>query len=236
MHNNSIEIIPAIMPENWTDLEDKAARFSSYVENIQLDIMDGRFVKEKTWPYKNDEGELQSVIAEEFGLPEWEKVNYEIDLMVSHPEEDALEWIKAGATRVILHIESSNMILETIKKIREEYGTRETMALAPEVGVAIDVATSLGDLDKYIPYVDFVQHMGIAHIGYQGEPFAKEAVARVKTLKAKYPDLIISIDGAVNDESAPLLIEAGATRLVSGSYLLKSGNVKEAIRVLQNFN
>lgn len=233
MHNNSIEIIPAVMPQSWADIETHAADVSSYVEHIQLDIMDGKFVKEKTWPYKNDEGELNRVIAEEFGLPEWEKVNYEIDLMVSTPDKDALTWIKAGATRVILHIESSTTILETIKKIRSEYGTKETMALAPEIGVAIDVATPLKELDVYIPHVDFVQHMGIAHIGYQGEPFAEETLSRVKTLKEKYPNLIISIDGAVNDESAPKLIAAGATRLVSGSYLLKAPDLKEAIETLQ---
>jgi ribulose-phosphate 3-epimerase len=52
-------------------------------------------------------------------------------------------------------------------------------------------------------------------------------------LKEKYPNLIISIDGAVNDESAPKLIAAGATRLVSGSYLLKAPDLKEAIETLQ---
>ncbi len=229
-----IEIIPAIMPSDFADLSSKVARVAPFVSSVQLDIMDGDFVPEKTWPYHGEIMDFKKLQREALGLPEWEKINYEIDLMVSSPDRDALEWIKIGASRIILHFESHPEIKSIIEKIRQEYGRKSDNYSAPEIGLAIGTEIPLEKIDSLIPLVDFVQQMGIEKIGYQGEAFSPKVIPRIKELRKKYPNLIISIDGAVNEETAPVLVSAGVTRLVSGSYVFNAVDIKQSIDTLKN--
>ena len=85
-------IIPAIMPKNVKDIERHVALAKDSTQTFQLDIMDGIFVPEKTWPYvhKEFDTELDDWVAlqnEDAGLPYWEDVDYELDLMTRHPEQ-----------------------------------------------------------------------------------------------------------------------------------------------------
>ncbi|MDO8492778.1 MAG: hypothetical protein Q7S34_04010, partial [bacterium] len=166
---NIPEIIPAIMPQSFSDLQEKVARVVAHVKTVQLDIMDGDFVPEKTWPYLGDILDFQKLVKEDMGLPLWEKINYEVDLMVSVPDRDAFEWITAGASRIIIHIESHPEVKEIIARIRREFGRPQEMPTAPEVGVAMGNDTPIEQVYEFIPLVDFVQLMGIAEIGYQGQ-------------------------------------------------------------------
>lgn len=228
------EVIPAIMPEDFDDLEEKVSRVVGLVKSVQLDIMDGKFVPERTWPYRNNHGELDNIISEAEAMPFWDQINYEVDLMVSDIETAGYNWIKAGASRIIFHIESSPNILELIKKIKSEFGDSKISLASPEIGVAIDNATDLGELEKYLSDVDFVQMMGIDKIGFQGEPMSQKIIPRITEFRKKHPETIISIDGAVSSDSAKALIEAGVNRLVSGSFIFNFGDIKEAISILKN--
>lgn len=231
---NKIEIIPAIMPDSFSEIEEKVLRVSRFVKTVQLDIMDGKFVNEKTWPYKNNGNELERIIKEEVGLPAWESVNYEIDLMVENPSEDAYTWIKAGATRIIFHHESSPNILDIIKSIKKDFGDSKESPTAPEIGIAIDNNTPLSELENYLDKVDFVQMMGIDKIGYQGEPQSEKVIPRITEFRKTHPQTIISVDGAVNYGTARALVEAGAGRLVSGSYIFESNDIEDAIKSLSD--
>jgi ribulose-phosphate 3-epimerase len=75
--------------------------------------------------------------------------------------------------------------------------------------------------------------MGIAEIGYQGQQFDERVVAKIMKLRNMSPDIIISVDGGVNFETAPILIHAGANRLVSGSAIFKSEDINSTIKKLQ---
>ena len=72
--------------------------------------------------------------------------------------------------------------------------------------------------------------MGIARIGYQGEQFDERVIDRIKEFKKAYPYSIVSVDGGVNKESAPLLKEAGVDRLVIGSAIFNSGSPEENLQ------
>jgi len=97
------------------------------------------------------------------------------------------------------------------------------------VGVALNIDTQNETLDRYLPKIDLVQFMGIARIGYQGEPFDERVIPKIKELREKHPETIISVDGGVGFETAPALIEAGVNRLVSGSEILEDENVRGEI-------
>ena len=75
---------------------------------------------------------------------------------------------------------------------------------------------------------DFIQFMGIKKIGYQGQPFDEEVLKKIKDLRKKYPDITISVDGGVSFDNYKDLAKAGANKLISGSALYESENIKEA--------
>ena len=76
--------------------------------------------------------------------------------------------------------------------------------------------------------------MGIEKIGFQGQDFDERVIGQIMGLRAKYPELKISIDGSVNKNTAPELVKAGVDRLVIGSALLRSFDIREDIKFYEN--
>jgi len=208
------EIIPAILPTDFEDLEGHVDSVKNVTNIVQVDICDGVFVPNTTWPYKGDSGEFEKIISTEQGLPMWEDVDYEIDLMVSNPKDMAKKWVEAGAKRIIFHVESGG-VKEAIEMLKEDYMyVKEDDLLG--VGVAINIDTPISALENIIDDVSVVQCMGIARIGYQHEKFDERVIGKIKEIRAKYPDIIVSIDGGVDFENVQKLLDAGVTRLIAG--------------------
>jgi len=103
-----------------------------------------------------------------------------------------------------------------------------------EIGVAINSTTPLEQIFPIVNSVDFVQCMGIEHIGFQGQDFDERVLEQIKNLKEKFNDLIISVDGGVTLHTAPLLINAGATRLVAGSAIFNIDDIIDTIEKFRN--
>lgn len=220
-----IEIIPAIMPKSYEDLAEKMGLFAGVVPLVQLDIMDGKFVHARTWPYHPGDLHFTNIITEGEGMPEWEFIDFEADLMVENPEEAVSKWVTAGARRIIVHVESMTDFEAIRNSVPQDL---------VELGVAFNTTTPFESIEPYLENVDFVQCMGIEKIGLQGEPFDERVFEHVRKVRSLYSEMPISIDGAVNFETARTLVDAGATRLVSGSTILKSGDVSNTIEDLRN--
>ena len=206
-----IEIIPAILSEDLEDLRVKMAQVSGLVPLVQIDVCDGKFVHHKSWPYiKGGMEEFSHITAEDEGFPFWDSLDLEVDLMVRHPEEVINDWIKAGAKRLVLHLESAPDILETIEDLRAEYGTAKDEAFGLEIGVALNIETpneeayEILDLidDEGNSIVDFVQFMGIDNIGFQDQEFDDRVLEKVSDLRSQYPNIPISVDGGVDFDNA----------------------------------
>lgn len=206
------------MPKTIEELRDSLALVRGAVRHVQLDIMDGKFVQNASFPY-DARGKLGELPEE---LPFWEDFNFEIDLMIERPEETVGVFLSLGASRIVLHAESSepHLLLRAIDEIRN---------FDCEAGIAAGNDTPLSALEPFLHRVNFTQVMGIARIGFQGEPFDSRAISRIQELRAKYTELPISVDGGVSLESAPYLVEAGADRLVVGSAIFGSGDARSAI-------
>src|SRR3954470_14008050 len=102
-----MEIIPALLPKDFNEIEEKITMIVGLAPIVQIDICDGKFVQSTTWPYKRRDENFESIIREERGMPEWEEIDYEFDLMVKDPTEDeARQWLSAGAKRIVFHAES----------------------------------------------------------------------------------------------------------------------------------
>ncbi|MBI3074809.1 MAG: hypothetical protein HYY92_01160 [Parcubacteria group bacterium] len=227
------EIIPAIMPRSFTELREYVEQVKGIVNVIQIDVMDGVFVPEKSWPYTDGdyEGFLRLAVGDE-SLDAWAEMDFEVDLMVANPETEIKNWFDAGVRRVIVHIESTDALPQILSMAKDNAHDRheEDSFYAPrEIGIAIDLETPNESLDPWMRDADFVQFMGIAKIGYQGQPFDERVIQKVKEFREKYPDVTISVDGGVSLETASRLIEAGANRLVAGSAIWKSEDIEETI-------
>lgn len=240
-----MEIIPAIMPDSYDDLVAKASRVSGLVPLAQIDVMDGVFVPSMSWPYASGgtagDPHFVALARQEESMPQWEALEYEIDLMIAEPERHIDEWLPLGASRLIFHIESIRDLAAFWGHDIYSDGARDAGSVAQAngekvvaIGIALNPETPIALIEPYVGMVDFVQCMGIAKIGYQGEPFDDRVLAQVNALRVKYPNVPISVDGGVNKETAPLLKAAGATRLVAGSAIFGATEASLAIEALMN--
>jgi len=228
-----IEVLPAIIPKSFVDLKDTLAKVVPFVKLVQIDVTDGKFTGEASWPYKGiTDPAFQSILREEEGFPFWEDIDFEADLMVLEPEKKVWDWIKAGAKSVIIHIETTNNIIELVREIKNKFPKDGIGGV--DVGVAINTTTPNDKIYSVLPKIDFVQFMGIERIGFQGQPFDERVLDKISDVRGKFPDITIAVDGAVNLNTAHRLVSAGANKLVSGSAILESQNIPDAIDFLKN--
>jgi len=229
-----LAIIPAILSRDYEDMKNKIALVRGIVPLVQIDLCDGIFVLNKTWPFSTggaDDFNFQRILNEEEGMPFWEDIDFELDLMVADAVSNFDLYTKLSPKRIVFHLEAVGD-LEEFKHFIE--GIDVYIRDSIEIGLAINTTTPVEEIFPLVNYVDFVQCMGIEKIGFQGQDFDERALSQIKKLKAEFPDLIISVDGGVNFETAPKLSEAGAERLVAGSVILKSQDIKETISELEN--
>lgn len=229
-----VEIIPAIIPKSFEDLNDKITLVNGLVELVQVDILDGKLTPSNSWPY-NEEGEenFRKIKDEEEGFPFWKDIDFEADLMISDPLSNIQDWITAGARRLVVHFESLERPGEFLDAIREKMLSRSSMFYT-EIGIGVHINTRNEEIYPLLSGVDFVQCMGIKKIGYQGEPFSEEVIPKIEDFREKFPELFISVDGGVSLENAEALISAGANRLVVGSALFNSENIEETLQEFQS--
>lgn len=206
-------IIPAILPKNQTELNTKVKQVLGIVPCVQVDICDGVFVDSKT----------------QFNeLPYMEEIDYELDMMIKNPEKVLHEYIENfQPARIVLHLES----VENMGSIMGQIGSVRGII---EIGFCIGNDTDNQILEQYIDQCDFIQLMGIRTIGKQSEPFDDRVLEKVNYFHTKYPELTISIDGSVNQETITKLAHAGASRFVCGSSVFGDKRVGEDINKLES--
>ncbi len=223
------EIIPACMPQNVDEIRERAALASSQAMTMQLDLMDGKYVPEKTWPFFHvHDFQLEKIKNSESALPFWDTLNYELDLMVEKPEERLSDWLALAPSRIIFHLAS----VADWKKIQDF--SQQTASFI-ELGLAVTIHDNLAFVQEKMDLLDwdFVQIMGINHIGYSGEPFDERSFELVRWFQERYPETPLSFDGGVSEDTIPVLAEAGVSRFVSGSRIFNHGIPEENILFLQ---
>lgn len=202
-------IIPAIIPKSLNDLKEKL-KLLSFAQAVQIDVVDGKFVNDICWPYEpsGDVVEAREYLSGKV---------IEVDLMVRDSLAAGTKWLEAGASRLIFHLESFDNRGQVFNL---------KSGLQCEIGLSINNSTTLEEIYPYIDSVDFVQLMGIDSIGSQGQPFDVRVLERIATLRALYPNLTLSVDGAVSEENILSLKKAGAERFAVGSNILKADDLE----------
>lgn len=223
---------PHILPTNTSppdlsELSRRTENFSRFAPEIQLDLADGAFAPTLSWPYRSGQWEeLERLVQDGGMLPLSDAVGYEAHLMVAEPREIGVLLARAGCKRILFHIEAVEG--DAAKNLITELKS----AGAREVGVALLIDTPLETVDGIVEACDVVQLMSIAKIGAQGQPFDERALSRVEELHAKYPDLMVAVDGGISESNIELLVRAGANRLCVGSAISSASDGAAAFATL----
>ncbi len=199
-------IVPAIIPASKDSLLADLERLSDFFE-LHLDVVDGQFVPFRSWPFGTDDS--PSLVRSAL-----DKFSLEVDLMVSEPVAAAEAWLLAGADQLVLHAETISV------------AAFQSLCADAQISIGIAAGNDLpfSTLASYIPHADYVQVMGIAKIGSQGQPFDERALSRLRELAESFPDVPLSIDGSVNRQTLPLLQDHGLSRYIVGSALMGAGD------------
>ena len=210
-----IEIIPTVVPNSLSEINEVSERYSSFASFFHIDVADGRFAPNTTWlPSEGDR------------LPKG--YSYEVHLMVSDPCAIGLSFVKAGAHTLIGHIEAFSNTKEA-ERTFEEW----KKAGVCKIGVGVLLQTPLEEVEPYLPFVDFVLFMTIARIGVQGIPFDERGVARIAEFRSIHPEVALAVDGGVSKDNIAKLARAGAARFGVGSAISKSTYPSDAYACLR---
>lgn len=212
-----IRIAPSILSANFSCLGNEIKRVAEAgADLIHIDVMDGTFVPNIT---------LGSPVVK--CLRNATNIDFDVHLMVEHPETHVDAFAEAGADIITFHVEAarhSHRILQQIKS----HGIK--------AGVAVNPGTSLAMIEELLPDLDMVLVMTV-NPGYGGQRFIESQLEKIHMLYHTIEDMgfdcDIEVDGGINEETAKLVIEAGANVLVAGSYIYGADLVQEAIASLR---
>lgn len=212
-----IDVIPGILEKEWASIEERLSLVAPHVEWVQIDIADNTIVPNTTL--------LDFSHFASGKLPkQLQHVSLEAHLMVAKPETYIKSLVDVGFKRIIAHVECQDPRL-FLEQAKYEH---------VEVGIAIDGATELDQVEPFLDHVDMVLVMTI-EAGFSGQEFMIDTVEKIKAIHQNFPDLPIEVDGGINDKSARIAVDAGATRLVSTSYVFKHPDgIAAAIESLKN--
>lgn len=219
-----IEIIPTILVKSFKEVKEKIKKVEDYVDWVQLDIMDGIFVNNETWPYfakaskgKNNPKDLKKIKT---------KLKLEAHLMVNEPEKIIDDWLEV-TDRIIIHFES--------KITNRELGIRDLIKkvhkAGKQIGIALNPETHPVVISPFLEDLDLVLFMTVQP-GWGGQQFKEWILDKIKFLRGKWPNGNIEADGGINDENVKKVIEAGANLICAGTYIFNSKNIKQAIEKL----
>lgn len=214
-----IKIIPAILPNFYGDIERGVQKIQGSASTVQIDFVDGFYAPNRTWFFNHkSEDVLPKLLREDMGLPDWETMNYDFDLIIKEPLKQIETFLALGPSRIIFHLGSVSV--EELKNYFEN--VPEVVSSLVKFAIALRTTDDPKDIAPLIPFINMIQVMGIKEIGVQGKPFDDAVYDYVAAVHALYPAVPIAVDGGINFENAPKLVQAGATRLVVGSTIFKS--------------
>ena len=203
-----IEIIPSIIAKSQDDMVERINRVKDHVKTIQLDVMDGNFVPNRSIDF-------------DFHLPETQ-CSFEAHLMV----DDPLAWINKHGKKVdtiLVHIESCEepkKVIGAIKRLKKKAG----FVLKPE--------TPLGKIKGFLSIVDEVLVMTVKPGDYGGK-FIPETLDKVRHLRNLSQEIDIEVDGGITTDTIRQAHDAGANMFVSGSFIIGSEDIGAAVTALE---
>ncbi|MDR1697845.1 MAG: ribulose-phosphate 3-epimerase [Erysipelotrichaceae bacterium] len=216
---DNVLIAPSLLSADFAHLAKEVIKIAKTKATIlHFDVMDGHFVKNLS-----------------FGIPVFKAISRltslinDVHLMTENPHVYFDDYLKHGAQMITFHLEAYQSEAE-IKKHLEYLHDHKI-----KPGLSLRPGTNITKLYKFLPLLNHVLIMSV-NPGRGGQEFVKDSLDRIRQLKRylKQHQLstLIEVDGGINETTAPLVKQAGADILVSGSYIFKAKSYRKAVLAL----
>lgn len=204
-------IAPSVLAADFSRLNEEMQRIST-ADFVHLDVMDGDFVPNISFGFP--------VIK---GIRKATDVPFDVHLMISHPLKYIENCKQSGADVVSFHVECLDDTEAVIDKIIE-LGMKPALAVKPGT-----------DISAVYPFVDKLYMVLVMTVepGFGGQKFMPEQMEKVKTLKEKYPDLLVECDGGINESTIDVCKASGVDISVAGTAVFGAKDPKKAIEMLR---
>ena len=197
-----MEIIPGILVHTLKELKEKL-HLLSWAKKVHIDIMDGRFVPNKT---------IQALTLKK-ALP---KMDMQIHLMAHKPHTYVNSFARMGAKELIFHAEATRKTAETLEMIREK-GMKAGIAFNPETKINPDA----------VKHADIALVMTV-HPGYSGQSLIRMPLRKIAEIKKHNPTIIVGVDGGINNQTCRLASLSGADFAIATRAITDAENPKKA--------
>ncbi len=189
---------------------DAISYLDKFVDLMHVDIMDGKFVENKTY-----------TTGEVIKLSKYTTKPLDIHLMVKNPIKYIDELAMLNVNNITFHYEAVKKPMEVINHIK---------SMGIRCGLAINPETNVSDITEFLPFIDVILVMSV-HPGKSGQKFLESVTYKIEVLRKLIEEnsynCKISVDGGVNEENIDMLKEKKVDILVSSSYLLSGETLKK---------
>lgn len=207
-----IKIAPSILAADFACLREQIRRVEAAgADLIHCDVMDGHFVPNLTFgPLVIDAARRST------SLP------VEVHLMIEQPERYISDFRQAGADRMIVHVETCPHLHRVVHQVKES---------GAGVGVALNPATSLSTVEEILPDIDLLLLMTV-NPGFGGQTFIQAVTKKIRRarqlLSTIRQEILIEVDGGIDQNTVATVVEAGAQLLVAGSAIFGAADPGQA--------